>query len=78
MHQRTLFKSKNITSRMRENIYNHLSGKCLISRICKEHLQLNNKKQIIQFLNGQRTQRDIFSKKIINDQKEHEKITQHQ
>ena len=39
---------------------NHIADKELISKICKELIQLNNKKK---FLNAQRTELDISPKK---------------
>ena len=41
----TINKMKMIAYRMGEIIANHVSDKCLVSRIYKELLQLNNKKK---------------------------------
>lgn len=43
-----------MTIQMGENVQNHVSEKSLVSKIQKELLQLNNKRQMTQFLNGQR------------------------
>jgi len=42
---------------------NEIPYKVLISKICKELIQLNPQKQIIQFKNGQKTWTDIPPKK---------------
>ena len=66
---------------MGEIFVNHLSDKELISKICKEPIQLNSKNQIIQLENRQRTWKGISLKKTTNGQQVCEKIlsiTNHQ
>lgn len=75
--------SKNIIERVKrqlsewEKIFaNYVPAKGLLSKICKEHLQLKNK-QISQFKNGQMTWTDVSPKKIYKWPKSMWKVAQH-
>lgn len=47
---------------MGENIYNHISDKDLITKINKEHLQLNDKKTNNYFLHNEQKQVREYTK----------------
>ena len=51
----------------RKYLQNDATGKNLISKICKQLIQLNNKKQSTQLKNGQMTYTDISPKKIYRE-----------
>lgn len=63
-HKSTIKRVKRKPTKWEKIFANHTSDEEIVSRIFKEYLQLNNKRQKIQWKSGKRTLIDIFSENI--------------